>query len=75
MKIEFQETNYEYGFTLKPETPQEFAQLLRLAKQSKREVPDIYTTFYSENPYCSISIKRLDDNRRISSLGNSKERR
>ena len=72
MKIEFQETNYEYGFTLRPETPNDFAQLLRIAKQSKREVPNIYTSFYNDNPYCAISMPRIESNKRVTSLTNQR---
>lgn len=58
MKIEFDENKFGGDFTIYPETPAEFAQLLRLAKNANSSKPEIHVNFSTDNPYCSLWIKK-----------------
>jgi hypothetical protein len=57
MKTEVNENKYGLNITLEPETVDEFASLLRFAKNSNSDKPQIYLSFQNE-PYCDIWLKK-----------------
>ena len=55
MKVEFEENDYGTFLTLVPETLEEMAGLLRAAKNTSSQKPDVYFSF-SRNPALSVSL-------------------
>jgi hypothetical protein len=59
MKIELRETESGFEFFCLPETIEDSATLLRLANSTKREVPQIRTSYF-DKVYSSVWIKKKD---------------
>lgn len=78
MKAKLDESKWWVGIELSPESMQEVASLLRLAMNTKREVPVIHVSFseYSDNggvPTCLIQFDKKQPNNQISSVNNRKK--
>ena len=71
MKIEFQEGKYGCSFILKPETAQELAQLGRMTNNSMATKPEIHLSF-SDEPYCSVWIKKVKEKVQKNFIDNKK---
>jgi hypothetical protein len=57
MKVEINEWTQGIEFTLKPETVEEYAQLLRFGMNANADKPFVYTSF-GENPHCYIHLHK-----------------
>lgn len=62
MKLEYEENDYGLWITLKPETPDEVAQLARYALNAKLEAPEVYLSFY-KSPELNLSLRKIKSNR------------
>lgn len=58
MKFNFIENDHWSFIEMKPETPEEAAQLLRMAKSSKAVKPEICVRF-RDSIECEISLKKI----------------
>ena len=54
--------------TMTPETPKEAAQLLRAAKNAKATKPLIYFQFNGDEPYLSLSIEKVTEQKQSNSI-------
>jgi hypothetical protein len=70
MKIKFFENENGSGFDLTPETPAEVSQLVRMAKNTKKDVPKISVYFSGENPQASIWMKKITPEKQHNSINN-----
>ena len=68
MKFDYNENKWELGITMIPETPKEFAELLRISKNAKAEKPMIYFSFSTDNPYLTVSIAKVEATRQTNSI-------
>jgi hypothetical protein len=59
MKIEFSEYQFGADIQLTPETPKEFAQILRFTKNAAAKKATIYFSFSSDEPVCSIFMDKV----------------
>lgn len=73
MKINFFENKFGTSFELTPETPAEVSTLARIAKSSRSEKPEI-TFYFSQEPSCSIWIRKINEKKQINSISNKRER-
>jgi hypothetical protein len=68
MKFDYNENKWELGITLIPETPKEFAELLRISRNAKAEKPVIYFSFSTDTPTCSISLAKVVPEKQTNSI-------
>lgn len=71
MKFHYNENKWEFGVTLTPETPKEFAELLRISKNAKSEKPQMYFSFSTDEPTCNISIAKVVPEKQTNSINPS----
>jgi hypothetical protein len=67
MKVEFEENNYGTFLTLIPETVEEMAGLLRAAKNTSCQKPDVYFSF-SRDPNLSVSLYKRKLSAQVTSI-------
>ena len=72
MKFEIKETDHAFYIELKPETTEDYAKLLRITQQSKREPVEVFTSFSSE-PYTFIQLRRHHRDKRRYQISNRKQ--
>jgi len=58
MKTTFNENHNGLGIEIIPETPEDFAMLLRFANNAKRETPDIFLSF-SSKVYMNVYMRKV----------------
>lgn len=58
MKLEYSEDKNGLFIVLKPETPKEAAQLLRVANNAKAVKPDLWFNFSGDEPSLDINISK-----------------
>jgi len=58
MKTTFVENTSGLGIEIIPETPEDFAMLLRFANNAKRETPDIFLSF-SNKVYMNVYMRKI----------------
>lgn len=75
MKFEFEEHLHGSWITLTPETPKEVAQLLRVAKNTKAQKPDIYFSFSTDIPNLSIGMMKIKESVQVMSIKPSDKKR
>lgn len=63
MKFTYNENKWELGIAMIPETPKEFAEMLRIAKNAKAEKPSVYFSFSTDDPCLNISIAKVTENK------------
>lgn len=68
MKFDYWEGKHGMEVRMIPETPKEFAELLRISKNAKAEKPDIVFDFSSDNPRCNIFINKRHESNQIDTL-------
>jgi hypothetical protein len=73
MKITFNESKFCVSFSLTPETPQEVAQIARMAQSSKREPAHISFSFSGENPTGSVYINKIAESKQSNFISNNKK--
>ena len=61
MKFSYNENKWELGIVMTPETPAEFGEMLRIAKNAKAEKPSVYFSFSTDNPCLNISIAKVTE--------------
>lgn len=62
MKFEYFENKWGMSIMLEPETPKEFAQVLRMSKNAKAEKPNIFFSFSDDKPVMSIDLAKVREN-------------
>lgn len=72
MKFSINESRFCTSITLTPETPAEMAMLARATQNSKAEKPSIHLLFSNDNPYCHITMKKVNESKQVNSISNSK---
>lgn len=72
MKVAIFDNDSGTNIELIPETMEENNTLLRMAKNSKSEKPQIFVAFSKENPYCNIWVKKIDVRKQSNSVHNGK---
>ena len=70
MKIEYFEGQYGLQVDMKPETPAEVAQLLRLTKNAKAIKPEIKLYFESDTPSATIWLRKVQPKAQKNSISN-----
>ncbi len=71
MKFHYHESKWELAITLTPETPKEFAEMLRISRNAKAEKPQIYFSFSTDEPTCNISISKVQVQSQTNSINPS----
>lgn len=72
MKTKFEEGKWGCEIVLIPETPAETAQLLRVAKNTKREPAYISFSFFTDEPKLSVSMNKVNEGKQYDSINNKK---
>jgi hypothetical protein len=57
MKTEFDDSDYGLNITIQPETVEEFATLLRYAKNANSEKPEVYISF-KKRTYLNLWLRK-----------------
>ena len=70
MKIEYFEGQYGLQIDMKPETPAEMAQLIRLTNNAKAIKPEIRTYFDGDAPATTIWLQKIQPKAQKNSIHN-----
>lgn len=68
MKVNIDESEYGLFLEIKPETLEECNQLLRFARNAKKEPADIYMSIYGSTPDLNISLPKVKKSVQSSSI-------
>jgi hypothetical protein len=68
MKTEIAERAFGLELNITPETLEETSLLFRFANNVKAEKPDVFLSFSSAKPWCSVVLKKLHPNKCINTV-------
>lgn len=68
MKFEYTERDGYFEMMLTPENVKEAAQLLRFSNNAKAEKPNVYFSFSSDTPWCSITMSKRTGHKSSNSI-------